>query len=85
MEALIRFRESRGWTLAQAARAVGLTSKGYYSVLERGRARMPIRIAIKIEEVSNGEVRADEIVAAKDRELLKAIRGRPSEPEGRAA
>ena len=68
------FRRSKGWTLEQFAEEVGLGSKGYLSRIERGVDVCPLRLALKIEALSEGAVPADGLVAPSDRELLVAHR-----------
>ena len=59
------FRKSRGLSQAQFAEALGLEarSKGYVSRLEAGRQPWPLRLALKLEKLSDGEVQAASICA----------------------
>lgn len=50
-------RKSLGMSLAQFAEAIGVTSKGYASDIENG-ARPSVRVALKIEELSAGQIDA---------------------------
>ena len=71
---LIRYRESLGLTQEQAANQLGLSSKGYFSRLERGEETWPLRLALKVEQWSGGQVTADSLVTDDDRDLLAAHR-----------
>ena len=55
------FRKRRGLSQQQAASELGLRSKGYFSRLESGKDPMPLRMALKIQEWSAGEVTAAEL------------------------
>lgn len=52
------YRKGRKLTQAQFAAALGLRSKSYISGIERGRISCPIKLALKIERWSHGEVSA---------------------------
>ena len=67
---LIAYRKARGLTQAEAAKELELGSKGYFSVLERGEAPWPLRLALKVEAWSEGQVSADHLVDDDDRKLL---------------
>lgn len=64
------YRETRGLTQEEAAIELGLKSKGYFSVLEQGLEPTPIRVALRMQIWSKGQVQAADIVSADDRELL---------------
>ena len=64
------FRAERRLTLEQAALELGLSSKGYLADLERGRQSWPLRLALRVEAWSGGEVPADQLVDDDDRQLL---------------
>jgi DNA-binding XRE family transcriptional regulator len=51
-------REELGMTLDEFARAVGISSKGYLSQIERGVIDCSLSIALKIEEFSEGRIDA---------------------------
>ncbi len=71
---LREYRESEGWTLAQLAERLGLqaSSKAMISRLERGEERWPIRLALEVEVLSRGQVRALDLVGSADRLLLES-------------
>lgn len=69
------FRRARGLSLEQLAPEIGLASKGYLSRIESGTARAPLRLALKVEVWSGGEVRAIELLDAGDAELLTRVIG----------
>lgn len=52
---LKRWRTEKGWTLEDAAREFGITSKGYLSELERG-GRCSVAVALDIERVTAGAI-----------------------------
>lgn len=52
------FRKSRGLTQSELAKHLGLKSKGYVSRIETGAAACPLKLALKIEKLSGGEVTA---------------------------
>lgn len=52
------FRKSRGWTQEQLGEAVGIRSKGYVSRIERGLEQCSLRVALRIEHLSGGQVTA---------------------------
>lgn len=52
------FRKSRGLTQTELAQRLGLRSKGYVSRIETGAAACPLKLALKIERLSGGEVTA---------------------------
>lgn len=57
------FRKSRGLSQAAFAKELGLAerSKGYISRLEAGATRWPLKLALKLERLSGGEVPAASI------------------------
>lgn len=74
------FRTSRGLTQEQLAKALGLRSKSYISRLETGLGPpASLRLALKIERFSEGLVRARDLVAPDEAELLP-----PCAPQARA-
>jgi transcriptional regulator with XRE-family HTH domain len=46
---------------SEFAEAVGLSSKGHVSQIERGEASCSVPVALKIEELSGGRVPADQL------------------------
>jgi transcriptional regulator with XRE-family HTH domain len=66
------FRESRGLSQQDVADAIGLASKGHISTLETGASRVGLRTALRIETWSGGEVRAIDLLADEDAQLLRA-------------
>lgn len=59
------FRKSRGLSQAELAEALGLglRSKGYISRLESGATPWPLKLALRLEKLSSGEVPASSICA----------------------
>jgi len=74
MTGLVNFRISQGLTQAQLAKALGLRSPGYLSVIERGVEPCPLKLAMQIEQLSSGTVPALSLVGPDDAKLLKAHR-----------
>lgn len=72
MNGLANFRSSQGLTQAQLAKALGLRSKGYLSVIERGEEPCPLKLALQIEKLSCGTVPALSLVGPEDAKLLRA-------------
>jgi transcriptional regulator with XRE-family HTH domain len=68
---LAAYRLSLGLTQEQAAAAIGLKSKGYFSRLERGLEPVPLRLALKIQSWSGGKVTAVTL-RPQDADLLNA-------------
>lgn len=54
---LKRWRTEKGWTLEDAAREFGITSKGYLSEIENGK-RCSVSVALEIERVTEGAIPA---------------------------
>jgi len=83
---LLRYRKSRGLSQARASAELGLASTGYFSRLESGRAPMPLKLALRIEQWSDGQVPATELLHGEELELLQAAlrRRRPPAAEPRA-
>ncbi len=52
------FRKSRGLTQSDLAKLLGLRSKGYVSRIETGATPCPLRLALKIEKLTGGQVTA---------------------------
>lgn len=52
------FRKSRGWTQADLAKTLGLRSKSHVCNIEKGRHRCSVALALRIQRITNGEVRA---------------------------
>lgn len=77
---IIELRKSLGLSQEEFAKAVGLTSKGYVSDLERADAapRCSVKVALEIERLSEGQIAADTLNP--DVGLV-----RDAEPQGRAA
>ena len=65
-------RKKRGLSLAEAARELGLASKGYLSRLEKGVTPWPLHIALRVEDWSGGEVPAVDHLSAEQAQLLRA-------------
>jgi transcriptional regulator with XRE-family HTH domain len=57
---LTKWRSQKGWTLDEAAKAFGITSKGYLSEVERGQ-RCSVATALEIERVTDGAISADSL------------------------
>lgn len=73
---IVSYRESLGLSQDEAAAEVGLGSgsKGYFSRIERGLERCPLRLALRFERWSGGKIPAESLVTEDDRELLKTHR-----------
>lgn len=91
MSDLAAYRKSQQLTQTQFASAFGLRSKGHWSRIERGLEACPLRLALRIEELSEGKISATEIVEPEDAQLLTGFAGRAidralatSPPQGRA-
>lgn len=82
---LSSYRAHRDISLEQAATELGLSSKGYLSVLENRHAPMSFRLALRIERWSGGEVRAVELLQGEDAELLRWVLDRHADLAGAAA
>jgi transcriptional regulator with XRE-family HTH domain len=69
------YRRQRGLTLEQCCPLIGLglKSKGHLSRLESGQIPWPLRLALRVEAWSGGEVRAADLVHEKDAALLEVI------------
>lgn len=59
--ALVNWRKSRGWTQADLARELGLSSKGQISGFETGALAPATDVAIAIDRLSAGEVPVREL------------------------
>ena len=70
---LAEYRQGRALTQEAAAAELGLTSKGYFSSLERGRAIWPLRLALQVEVWSSGAVKAVDLLDPDDAELLAGV------------
>lgn len=55
---IAELRDELGLSLAAFAAAVGLSSKGYASQLERGDVKCSTAVALKIEALSGGRIAA---------------------------
>lgn len=58
---LAAYRKQRNLSQLQCARELGLTSKSYMSQLETGAVRVPVKLALKIQQWSGGAVTAAEL------------------------
>lgn len=58
---LATYRRKRGLSQAKVAAAIGLRSKGHVSDLERGRVPITLKLALRIQKWSDGEVKAAEL------------------------
>ncbi|WP_339347478.1 helix-turn-helix transcriptional regulator [uncultured Sphingomonas sp.] len=67
------FRQERGFTLAEMAELVGVKSRGYISMIERG-APCSVAVALEYERLSNGRVPAATL--SRDVALVDAARDR---------
>jgi transcriptional regulator with XRE-family HTH domain len=65
-------RKARGLSQEQLARELGLRSKGYISDIESGRQRASLKLALKIEKWSDGQVKAADLCPA-DADLLTTV------------
>jgi DNA-binding XRE family transcriptional regulator len=69
------FRKRRGLSQQEAAAELELNSKGYISSIETGSMDCSLRLALRIEQWSGGEVRAADI-CAEAAKLLPAAEAR---------
>lgn len=74
------FRDKAGWTLDRLADELGLNSKGYLSDLRSGRQTWPVELALRMEVVSDGLVRAVDLVPSEKRPLLENFSFAPASP-----
>lgn len=58
---LQEYRQSKGWSLEEAATELGLV-KSYISELERGVKPWTLKAARKVEEKTNGLIRAADLL-----------------------
>lgn len=79
------YRQRLGLTQQQAAEALGLRSKGYYSRMENGFEPFSIRVALKVEAWTNGEVKAIALLDPEHAALLAAAIARARLPEATPA
>ena len=79
---LASFRLGRGLSQQQCAEELGLSSKSYVSGLESGAVTAPLRLALRVEQWSAGQVTADSLVTDEDRELLATHRRLAAEAPG---
>ncbi len=66
------YRKIRGLSQSACAKELGLRSKAYISRIETGQQSVPMKLALKIERWSNGEVKASELLPAEEAALLPA-------------
>lgn len=78
---LASFRKGRDLSQQQVADALGIRSKSYISALETGAETASLRLALQIEDWSEGKVPAETLLDPADRELLRANRGRSVQAE----
>jgi transcriptional regulator with XRE-family HTH domain len=55
------YRKSRGLSQKQVAEALGIEAESMISMIERERRKPTLRLALKIQRWSNGEVKAAEL------------------------
>jgi transcriptional regulator with XRE-family HTH domain len=71
-------RQERGESLAEFAAAVGCSSKGRMSEIERGRASPTVAQALRLEELSGGRIDAgalnEDVRASRHAQTIKAAR-----------
>ena len=70
---LVTYRKSKGMTQAQFASAMGLRSKGHWSRVERGLESCPLKLALRIENESDGIVGAVTLVTPEEAALLRGF------------
>jgi len=51
-----QFRRARGWSQAELARRLGISSRGHVSDWETGKERIPAEQAIALDRLSAGEL-----------------------------
>lgn len=57
----LAFRRRKGWSQGYLATRLGVTSRGYISDLESGRQPWPLKLAVRYQLVSEGEVAAADL------------------------
>lgn len=72
---LASFRKSIGLTQSQLAKKLG-RSEGYLSSIETGRESCPISLALRIDELFQGEMSALDLVSSEDARLLHGFAAR---------
>ena len=75
---LASFRKTRRLSQLQCARALGLSSKGYFSRIENRKQPISLKLALKIQEWSEGEVTAAEILPPDRAALLASAAPAPA-------
>jgi transcriptional regulator with XRE-family HTH domain len=68
---LATFRKSVGLSQQELGELLDLASKGHVSDIENGEVQPHLRLALKIERVSNGLVSAYSLVSKDDADLLR--------------
>lgn len=58
---IAELRKDLGLTLEAFAHAVGLKSKGQMLMIERGALSPSVKVALRIEELSQGRIKAAEV------------------------
>lgn len=57
----VSFRKSKKWSQTRLAEELGVGSRSYMSELETGKQRWPLRLALRLQMVSEGAVPAASI------------------------
>jgi len=58
---LVDLRKELGYSQDEMAKALGLTSKGYVSDLERGESVCSVKVALAYERLSEGRISAADL------------------------
>jgi len=74
---IIKYREKHKLSQTEFANMINAKSQ-IISMIEKYRRPAPIPIAITIEKISNGEIKAIDIVSKKNRDFLKLYISMPS-------
>lgn len=57
----VSFRKSKNWSQARLAEELGVRSRSYMSELESGKQGWPLRLALRLQKISEGAVPAASI------------------------
>jgi transcriptional regulator with XRE-family HTH domain len=82
---LAAYRLEKGLSQSQVAAALGIASRGHICELEAGSRPFSIKLALKVERWSGGQVRAVDLLSPEDAQLLQAAIDAASTPVEAAA
>lgn len=83
-QTLESYRKGLGLSQEQLADRLGLNSKGFISRLESGAQDCSLRLALKIDLLSEGVVPATSVLNADDSDLLRRFLARRQSPAAAA-